>query len=118
MSGELLNPHDHDRGILNEQRIEALEKLIGERFTAHGRVHELESEARSLALVEILRRLDGLNHADAEADRVLNTYGATYLPRELFDTYVQNQRRYVFAVLTLLVAVLAIGVTVVVAVTR
>lgn len=67
-------------GPLDEQRI-TIREYIDLLLKGHAREHTLNEEQLRKQATEYERRLSDLNHAHAEAQRVLNTY----LPRESYD---------------------------------
>jgi hypothetical protein len=65
-----------------DMRFELEKELVRQEF-------DKIEQATKLQAVEYERRLDVLNHAHAEAQRVL----ATYVPREAYESYVHEQSR-------------------------
>lgn len=76
-SGEILNPHDHDRGLVTEQKLRDLEQRLTDYIAAHVEKHVAEADNRALALAAL-----------------------------------QSQTRLVFAVLGLLITLIAVAAAV------
>lgn len=90
---ELLRLMD-ERDRRYAERFNAQEVAVEKAFAALERAQEL-------AYTELQRRLDVLNHAHQEAQRVQDTY----LPREVWENSKVAIQRTTFAVLALAVAV-------------